>query len=97
AYETPHHLCPFCLLHADSFGLGWPLFSALFGAAIGGLALGLVEAHRRASGEPAVVSTMERRLGGRTAALWIATMALGAAPVVRYAVITGGASLFGGV
>ncbi|HEY8429685.1 MAG TPA: hypothetical protein VIL20_14975 [Sandaracinaceae bacterium] len=97
AYETPHHLCPFCLLHADAFGLGWPLFSALFGAAIGGLALGLVEAQRRASGEPAVVSTMQRRLGGWTAALWIATMALGAAPVVRYALVTGGASLFGGV
>src|SRR5690606_26789211 len=36
AYETPHHLCPFCLLHADVYGLGWPLFGALFAAAICG-------------------------------------------------------------
>lgn len=97
AYETPAHLCPFCLLHADVGGIGWPLFSALFGAALCGVAMGLVEAHRRSSGEPAAVSAMERTLGGWAAVLWVATLLLGAAPVVRYAWITGGASLFGGV
>lgn len=96
AYETPHHLCPFCLLHADVGGIGWPLFGALFGAAICGLAIGLVEAHRRASGEPAAIGAMEKKLGGWAALLWVTTMALGAAPVVRYALVTGGASLFGG-
>lgn len=97
AYETPHHLCPFCLLHADVLGIGWPLFGALFAAAVCGLGVGVVEAQRRASGEPSALAAMERRLSGWAAVLWMVALALGAAPVVRYAWITGGASLFGGV
>jgi hypothetical protein len=97
AYETPHHLCPFCLLHADVGGLGWPLFGALFGAAVTGLAAGLVETQRRASGEPARVSAMTGALGKWSALLWLSTVLLGAAPVLRYAWVTGGASLFGGM
>lgn len=97
AYETPSHLCPFCLLHADVLGIGWPLFGALFAAAICGAGVGLVESQRRASGEPSALAAMERRLAGSAALLWMVALALGAAPVVRYAWITGGASLFGGI
>lgn len=97
AYETPQHLCPFCLLHADVLGLGWPLFSALFAAAICGTGVGLVEAQRAASREPSALATMQRRLSGWAALLWTAAIVLAAAPVVRYAWVTGGASLFGGV
>lgn len=95
AYETPHHLCPFCLLHADVYGIGWPLFGALFGAAVGGLALGLVESQRGAA-EADVITALERRLGGWTAVGWVATLLLAAFPVVRFAWVSGGASLFGG-
>lgn len=96
-YETPHHLCPFCLLHADVLGIGWPLFGALFGAAICGLGVGLVESQRRASEEPAALATLQRRLSGWAALLWTLALAIGVAPIVRWAWITGGASLFGGV
>ncbi|HJL17233.1 MAG TPA: hypothetical protein RMH99_16315 [Sandaracinaceae bacterium LLY-WYZ-13_1] len=96
AYETPHHLCPFCLLHADTWGLGWPLFGGLFAAAICGTAVGLVESQRRASGEPEAALALERRLGGWAAAAWMLTVLVAAVPVVRYAMVTGGASLFGG-
>jgi hypothetical protein len=96
AYETPHHLCPFCLLHADVAGIGWPLFGALFGAAVTGVAAGVVESQRRASGEPASVASMARGLGKWSAVLWLSAVLLGAAPVLRYAWVTGGASLFGG-
>lgn len=97
AYETPNHLCPFCLLHGEVLGLGWPLFGALFSAALSGLGAGLVESQRRASGEPAVVAGMQRRLSGWAALLWALALLLAAAPVVRYAWITDGASLFGGI
>ena len=97
AYETPSHLCPFCLLHGDVLGIGWPLFGALFAAAICGAGVGLVASQRRASGEPAALARMERRLAGSAALLWALALALGIAPVVRYAWLTGGASLFGGV
>jgi hypothetical protein len=96
AYETPQHLCPFCLLHADVAGLGWPLFAALFGAGVCGVALGVVESQRGASGEPSAIAAMERRLGAWSAALWVCAALLGLAPIVRYAWITGGASLYGG-
>ncbi|MEC7520072.1 MAG: hypothetical protein VYE22_09420 [Myxococcota bacterium] len=95
AYETPHHLCPFCLLHADVGGIGWPLFGALFGAAVCGAALGLVESQRGAS-EADATASLSRRLGGWALAGWALTLFLGALPVVRYAWVTGGASLFGG-
>lgn len=94
AYESPHHLCPFCLLHADVGGLGWPLFGALFGAAVLGAALGVVELQRRASEQPDEVVALERTLGGWAAVCWVATIALAVAPVIRWAVVSGGASLF---
>ncbi len=94
AYESPHHLCPFCLLHADVWGIGWPLFAFLFAAAITGVAIGVVESQRKASGEPDPLDALERQLGGWSAACWILTISLAAAPVVRYAALTGGASLF---
>lgn len=95
AYETPHHLCPFCLLHADVWGLGWPLFGALFTAAVCGLSTGLVETQRHASGEPEVALTLQRRLGGWAAASWMVATVIAALPILRYMWITGGLSLFG--
>ncbi len=95
-YETPQHLCPFCLLSADVGGIGWPLFGALFGAAVCGVALGLVESQKKRSGEPEVVRAMEKKLGKWAAIFWSITLALAIAPVVRYAWVSGGASLFGG-
>ena len=94
AYESPHHLCPFCLLHADVWGLGWPLFTALFAAAITGTAIGLVETQRRASGQPEEVAALVKTLGGWAAVSWTLTILFAALPVVRYAVVSGGASLF---
>ncbi|MGF1468048.1 MAG: hypothetical protein ACFCGT_18150 [Sandaracinaceae bacterium] len=96
AYGTPIHRCPFCLLRPEEAGgLGWPLFAALFTAALAGTALGLVEAQRRQSGAPAEVSAVEQRLGAVSAVAWVAAILLAAAPVVRYAWVTGGAPLFG--
>lgn len=95
-YETPHHLCPFCLLHAEAGGIGWLLFGALFSAAVTGLALGVVESQRAASGEADRIGAMQRQLGGWAAVGWALTLILASAPVIRYALVTGGASLFGG-
>lgn len=96
AYETPNHLCPFCLLHADVGGLGWPLYAALFLGTALGLGIGVTELQRRASGEPAEVSALQRRLATGAAVAWAAVFLLGAAPVVRFILLTGNASLLGG-
>jgi hypothetical protein len=96
AYETPNHNCPFCLLHADVYGIGWPLFGALFGAAATGLAPGLVESQRRAANDGDAVSELQSRYGRLAALSWVATLVLSALPVARFAWVSGGASLFGG-
>lgn len=96
AYETPGHACPFCLLHADVGGLGWPLFGATFAAVVLGLGLGVVEAGVRRASEPPLARALQQRLGASAAAAWGLALALAAWPVVRWYLATGGAPLFGG-
>ena len=95
AYESPHHLCPFCLLRADAGGLGWPLFASLFTGTLLGVALALIESQKRASGASAEAAAMQRGLARWAAAAWLLALVLAAAPVVRYLVLSGGVSLFG--
>lgn len=94
-YETPTHLCPFCLLHGDALGIGWVLFAAIFAATALGLSAGLTGALERASGEPDTARAMEGRLAGATAIAWAIALAVALAPVARWTIVSGGASLFG--
>jgi len=95
-YETPHHLCPFCLLRSDVGGIGWPLFGAIFLGTVLGAGLGVVEASRRASGEPEQASALERKLARWMGAAWLTALVVAAYPVARFALVSQGASLFGG-
>ncbi len=97
AYATPHHLCPFCLLKAHVAGIGWPLFAALFAAVTLGMALGVVELNRSASGEPEQAAALERTLGLWTAVAWLATVSVALLPVARYLAASGGVSVLGEV
>lgn len=96
AYGSPVHTCPFCLLHADVWGVGWPLFGALFA----GLALGpvpaVVRALSRISGEREHARALERAAARFAAYAFVAAFALLLAPVVVYLVRSGGVSVFGG-
>lgn len=94
AFETPQHLCPFCLLRADVYGIGYPLFGAIhlgvvwaLGAAVGG-ALARGPAPTEALGAFA-----QKRLRWGAIAFAVA-LVLGAEPVVRYAWLSGGTLLF---
>jgi hypothetical protein len=95
AYETPAHLCPFCLLHADVLGIGWPLFAALFAGTVLGLSAGAVGALEARTGEPDAARAMSARLGGAAGVAWALALALAVLPVVRWAIVSGGAPLFG--
>jgi len=92
AYETPQHLCPFCLLQGDVGFVGWPLFGALFAGLVLGLGSGMVELLRRDAGEHALHA--ERALGRWGGVAWLVCVLVAAAPVIRYAAVSGGASLF---
>jgi hypothetical protein len=95
AFELPGHLCPFCLLKGDVLFLGYPLFGAVFFAVAwaGGAGLAGVFARRRGD----LRAPFERFAAGSlkcSAFSWIVALCLGVAPVVRYAIVSGGASLF---
>jgi hypothetical protein len=94
AFEVPQHVCPFCLLKGEVFFLGYPLFGAILVAVIwgAGAALGGVLA-RSPEAQSAFASFARERLR-RGAFAWLVALAIGVAPVLRYAVVSGGASLF---
>ena len=96
AFEVPTHVCPFCLLKSDVFGIGYPLYAALFLATAwaGGAAFSAVLS-RGAAARAALGTFAARRL--RLGAIaWGCALALGAFPVIRFAIVAGGASLFQG-
>ena len=94
AFERPEHVCPFCLLRGDVYGIGYPLFGAVFLAAVWGVGAAASSAlGARASADDAVRSFVRGRLL-REAAAWAVAFVVGAAPVVRWALVARGASLF---
>ena len=95
AYESPVHLCPFCLLDADGSYLGWPLYAALFTATSIGLAAGVsAVASTRVHERDAAWSVVSRSLA-RMAFAWALTLVVALYPIAHFAVATHGASLFG--
>jgi hypothetical protein len=96
AFEVPAHVCPFCLLHTDVLAIGYPLYGALFFAVTwaAGAAASAVLARGNAGGD--ALAGFARTSLVRGAVAWGLALALGAAPIARYALLTGGASLFPG-
>ncbi len=95
AYESPEHLCPFCLLDADGSYLGWPLYAALFaGTAFALSAFVAVLVMQRVKEKDAIAGVLRTTLL-RVAIAWSITLALAVYPVARFLFVSGGASLFG--
>lgn len=89
AYETPHHTCPFCLLHGGYALFGWALLAAFFlGASLSTSAalLAWLDGH---ADEPDVTLAMRKSLARRGALAWGVAGLLAAAPVIRYLWLTG--------
>lgn len=93
-FEVPQHVCPFCLLRSDVLAIGYPLYGAIFLAvvwAVGAASSALLS--RSPATRSALPSFAKPRLR-RGAVAWAIALVLGIAPVVRYAVVSGGVSLF---
>lgn len=94
AYESPVHLCPFCLLDEDGSYLGWPLYAALYAALVLGVGVGVgTLAWARVKEREAAWHVVSRSLAPLAVA-WALTLIVAAYPVVRFTLATG-ASLFG--
>lgn len=94
-YGSPQHTCPFCLLHADVWGIGWPLFAGLFATLALGLVPALIQALSRVSGEHASARAMQRDAARFALYAMVAVVLLEVGPVVRYLAVSGGVSVFG--
>lgn len=96
AFEVPHHVCPFCLLRSDVLALGYPLYGAILLAVVWAAGAGVSAALARGAAAREALSAFARRRLVLGAAAWAFAIVLGAAPVARFALVTGGASLFQG-
>ena len=96
AFEVPNHVCPFCLLEPDVYGLGYPLFGALFLATAWAAGVAVSALLSRGPAAKAALGGFAARRLRLGALAWAFAVALGAFPVVRYAIVAGGASLFHG-
>jgi hypothetical protein len=94
AFEAPQHACPFCLLKGEVWGLGYPLFGALYVVTALGLGLSLCALVAGKALEGPIFPAFARQRLRWQGWGWLAAFLLGAAPIVRYALISGGASLF---
>jgi len=93
-YETPAHLCPFCLLRAEHAGFGWFLGFLLFVSVSSGVSTAVAAALRGREGASEAAGVVLRRAGRVAAFSWALFLALAASPFLLYSFRTG-ASLFG--
>jgi hypothetical protein len=94
AFELPQHACPFCLLHADVLWMGYPLFGSIFLASVWsvGAAVSCVAARGRDVAD--ALSVFSRTRLRRGAAAWLVAFAVGTAPILQHALVSGGKPLF---
>ena len=94
-FESPSHLCPFCLFKREALFVGYPLFAAMLFAVISAVGAGvgaLLTAGRESS--LAAFDLFAGRSLRQSAYAWLVAFAIGLAPIVRYSILSGGASLF---
>jgi hypothetical protein len=95
ALETPAHLCPFCLLHAQGHYLGWPLFASLLTGTTTGLGLGVIEFQRLRVDDPSPILALQRSLARWSWIAWSCALACSLWPIAQYWCRSGGVSVFG--
>jgi hypothetical protein len=93
-FEVPQHLCPFCLLKGEALFLGYPLFGAIVVAVVWGTGAALAGLLARGPETRLAFVGFARQRLRRGALAWMVALVLGVLPVVRYAFVSGGASLF---
>jgi hypothetical protein len=96
AFEVPNHVCPFCLLRSDVFAIGYPLYGALFLATTWAVGAGVSALLARGAAARDALAPFARGLLRRGALAWALALVIAILPIARFAVVSGGASLFHG-
>jgi hypothetical protein len=61
-YELPTHHCPFCILQGEYWYVGYPLYAALFGGAVAGAGVGVLQPFRHVQSLRAIIPQAQKRL-----------------------------------
>jgi hypothetical protein len=77
-YALPTHHCPFCLLQQEYRFVGYPLYAAILGGGVAGLAAGAIAPFRAVPSLAAALPPFQRRLATTSAVLLAAAVALAA-------------------
>jgi hypothetical protein len=93
-FEVPQHVCPFCLLRSDVLAIGYPLYGALFLATTWAVGAGLSAVLARGAAARDALAPFARGLLRRGAVAWALALVIAIAPIARFAILSGGASLF---
>lgn len=93
-FETPTHVCPFCLLKADVHGIGYPLFVSLYCAFIWSMGAWLSTQLAARGDTPKAAMGLASRLFRGESIAWGIALLTSLWPTVRYAWLTGGLSLW---
>lgn len=75
-YELPTHHCPFCLLQREYRFVGYPLYAALLGGGVAGIAAGVVAPFRKIPSLAETLPPFQRRLATASAVLLAGLVAL---------------------
>ena len=95
-FEIPQHVCPFCLLRSDVYSIGYPLFGALFLATTWGVGAALSALLARGAAAREALAPFARIAMRRGAVAWAIALVVAVFPIARFAIVSGGASLFQG-
>jgi hypothetical protein len=82
-YELPTHHCPFCLLQKEYGYVGYALYAALLGGAVGGIGVGALTPFRRIASLRASLPAVQRRLAWTAVALFGAFGAIAICSILR--------------
>ncbi len=95
-FEVPQHVCPFCLLRSDAWAIGYPLYGALLLATFWGVGASVSALLARGSASREALVPFARAALRRGAWAWALALLISVVPVVRFALLSGGTSLFQG-
>lgn len=93
-FETPSHRCPFCLLRADAGYVGYLLFFAMLFACTRALGMWVTAVVLPPKERAGLLAGSASKVLVSAAVAWGVVLAGGAAPVLRYLVLSDGRSLF---
>jgi hypothetical protein len=81
-YDLPTHHCPFCILQREYWYAGYPLYVTLFGGAVCGMGVGVLQPFSGIETLKSVIPTVQRRLALATILLYGAFSVLVASRII---------------